>query len=183
MKNKNIVDLVEDKDNNEGVSDMVGSELVGEADGEISDMVGSDVVEEIKPTSNIKQIGTKVYYSNPTGNVIKIIGDMMGFVKETTFEQDYKIYKELNEMEVETIGLIELEYGEYSKLSANSTGVSVNLETKELQFTYEPLPEIPQEPTEMENLQSEVVTLKDTVEQVKQENADLHFELMSNNII
>ena len=33
----------------------------------------------------IKQIGTKIYYCNITGNVIKIIGDMMGYVKETTF--------------------------------------------------------------------------------------------------
>ena len=29
----------------------------------------------------IKQIGTKIYYSVLTGNVIKIIGDMQGYVK------------------------------------------------------------------------------------------------------
>ena len=44
----------------------------------------------------MKQIGTKVYYCLLTGNVIKIIGDMMGYVRETTFDEDYEIYTELN---------------------------------------------------------------------------------------
>ena len=34
----------------------------------------------------IKQIGTKIYYCLLTGNVIKIIGDCQGYVKETTFD-------------------------------------------------------------------------------------------------
>ena len=36
----------------------------------------------------MKKIGTKIYYCLLTGNVIKIIGDMQGYVKETTFDED-----------------------------------------------------------------------------------------------
>ena len=37
----------------------------------------------------IKQIGTKIYYCLLTGNVIKITGDMMGYVKVTSFNSAY----------------------------------------------------------------------------------------------
>lgn len=95
----------------------------------------------------IKQIGTKIYYCLVTGNVIKIIGDMMGYVKETTFDEDIEIYTELKERDKDSIGLLQFGYGEYPKLSQGSTGVMVDLETKELIFSYEELPIPPQEPT------------------------------------
>lgn len=108
----------------------------------------------------IKQIGTKIYYCNLTGNVIKIIGDMQGYVKETTFKEDYLIYKELNEKEKETIGLIQLEYGQYEILSKDSTGVMVDLETKELIFSYEPIPVPPLEPTWEEKIDDKISILE-----------------------
>ena len=43
----------------------------------------------------MKKIGTKIYYCLLTGNAIKIIGDMQGYVKETTFDEDIEIYTEL----------------------------------------------------------------------------------------
>ena len=98
----------------------------------------------------IKQLGTKIYYCLLTVNVIKIIGDMMGYVKETTFNEDIEIYAELKERDINTIGLLQFEYGEYPKLSQNASGVIVDLETKELIFSYEELPQEPQEPTEIE---------------------------------
>lgn len=103
----------------------------------------------------IKQIGTKIYYCLLTGNVIKIIGDCQGYVRETTFDEDYEIYSELKEREKSSIGLLTFEYGEYPKLSQGSTGVMVNLETKELIFSYEELPTPPQEPTEIEKIKIE----------------------------
>ncbi|MGL5713412.1 MAG: hypothetical protein ACRCX2_10365 [Paraclostridium sp.] len=95
----------------------------------------------------MKQIGAKVYYCNITGNVIKITCDMQGFVRETTFEEDYEIYSELKERDKATLGLIRFDYGVYPKLSERSTGVMVDLETKELIFSYDELPVPPQEPT------------------------------------
>lgn len=114
----------------------------------------------------MKQIGTKIYYCLFTGNVIKIIGDCQGYVKETTFDEDYEIYTELKERDINTIGLLQLEYGEYPKLSEGSTGARVNLETKELEFSYEELPQEPQEPTEIEMIQEKISILE-------AENADL----------
>ncbi len=114
----------------------------------------------------IKQIGTKIYYCLLTGNVIKIIGDCQGYVRETTFDEDYEIYSELKEREKSSIGLLQFEYGEYPKLSQGSTGVMVNLETKELIFSYEELPTLPQEPTEIEKIKEKISILE-------AENADL----------
>ena len=114
----------------------------------------------------MKQIGTKIYYCLLSGNVIKIRGDMRGCVKETTFNEDIEIYTELKERDKDTIGLLQFEYGEYPILSKGSTGVMVNLETKELIFSYEELPQIPQEPTEIELMQDKISILE-------AENADL----------
>ena len=119
----------------------------------------------------IKQIGTKIYYCLLTGNVIKVIGDMMGYVKETSFDEDIEIYTELKERDKDTIGLLQFNYGEYPKLSQNSTGVMVNLETKELIFSYEELPIPPQEPTEIEIIQNKISILTEENENLKQELA------------
>ena len=103
----------------------------------------------------IKQIGTKIYYCLLTGNVLQIIGDAQGYVKETTFEEDCEIYSELKERDKSSIGLLKFEFGEYPKLSKGSTGVIVNLETKELEFSYEELPTQPQTPAEIEKIKIE----------------------------
>ena len=115
----------------------------------------------------IKQIGTKIYYCLLTGNVIKIIGDMMGYVKETTFDEDYEIYSELKERDKSTIGLIKLNYGEYPSLSKGSTGVSVSLKTNWLKFTYDELPPIPSEPTEIELMQDKINQLEEEISILK----------------
>ena len=57
----------------------------------------------------MKKIGTKIYYCFLTGNVIKIIGDMQGYVRQTTFDEDYEIYTELKEREKSSIGLLQYE--------------------------------------------------------------------------
>lgn len=115
----------------------------------------------------IKQIGTKIYYCLVAGNVIKIIGDMQGYVKETTFDEDYEIYTELKERDKNSIALLQFNYGEYPKLSKDSTGVTVNLETKELIFSYEELPQIPQEPTEIEIMQNRISQLEEEVSKLQ----------------
>ena len=117
----------------------------------------------------MKQIGTKIYYCLLTGNVIKIIGDMQGYVRETTFDEDIEIYTELKERDKETIGLLQFEYGEYPKLSQNSTGVMVNLDTKELIFSYEELPTQPIEPTWEEEMEKKISILEAENETLKQE--------------
>ena len=117
----------------------------------------------------MKQIGTKIYYCLLTGNVIKIIGDMMGYVKKTTFDEDIEIYTELKERDKDSIGLLTFNYGEYPKLSQNSTGVMVDLETKELIFSYEELPTQPIEPTWEEEMEKKISILEAENETLKQE--------------
>ena len=117
----------------------------------------------------MKQIGTKIYYCLFTGNVIKIIGDCQGYVKETTFDEDYEIYTELKERDKSSIGLLTFKYGEYPKLSQSSTGVMVNLETRELIFSYDELPQEPQEPTELEIIQEKISILEAENKTLKQE--------------
>ena len=117
----------------------------------------------------MKQIGTKIYYCLLTGNVIKIIGDMQGCVKETSFDEDYEIYTELKERDRDSIGLLQFNYGEYPKLSQGATGVMVDLETKELIFSYEELPQEPIEPTEIEIIQNKISILEAENETLKQE--------------
>ena len=108
----------------------------------------------------IKQIGTKLYYCNRSGNVLVLQGDMQGYIKETTFDEDIEIYTELKERDRDSIGVLVFKYGEYPKLSQGSTGVMVDLETKELVFSYEELPESPQEPTDIEIIQEKVSNLE-----------------------
>ena len=115
----------------------------------------------------IKQIGTKIYYCLLTGNVIKVIGDMQGYVRETTFDEDIEIYTELKERDRDSIGLLQFNYGEYPKLSQNATGVMVDLETKELIFSYDELPQEPIEPTEIEIMQNEIKELKEELTQIQ----------------
>ena len=128
----------------------------------------------------MKQIGTKIYYCNITGNVIKIIGDMQGYIKETTFDEDYEIYAELKERDRNTLGLLQFNYGEYPKLSQGSTGVMVDLETKELIFSYEELPTPPQEPTEIELMQDKISILAAENENLKLEQEQQNEEILVN---
>lgn len=117
----------------------------------------------------IKQIGTKLYYCNRSGNVLVLQGDMQGYIKETTFDEDIEIYTELKERDRDSIGVLVFKYGEYPKLSQGSTGVMVDLETKELVFSYEELPESPQEPTDIEIIQEKVSNLEKENEALKEE--------------
>ena len=109
----------------------------------------------------IRQLGTKVYYCLFTGNLLKIIGDIQGYVRETSFNEYIEIYKELKERDRDSIGLLQFNYGEYPKLSKNSTGVMVDLESKELIFSYEELPQESQEPTEIEIMQEKISQLEE----------------------
>ena len=127
----------------------------------------------------IKQIGTKIYYCLLTGNVIKIIGDMQGYVRETSLDEDIEIYTELKERDKDTIGLLAFKYGEYPKLSQSSTGVIVNLETKELIFSYDELPQEPIEPTEIEIMQDKISILEAENKALKEELSQIQMSLAS----
>ena len=59
------------------------------------------------------KIAKKIYYDLATGNVIQEIGEREGSVVETTLDQDFESYASLTERVKDTIGVIQLEYGQY----------------------------------------------------------------------
>ena len=126
----------------------------------------------------IKQIGTKIYYCPLTGNVIKKIGDMQGYVKETTFNEDIEIYTELKDRNRGSIGLLTFNYGEYPKLSQNASGVMVDLKTKDLIFSYEELPQEPIEPTEIEVMQNRINQLEEEINKLQYSINELNLTVL-----
>lgn len=128
----------------------------------------------------MKKIGTKLYYCLLTGNVLQLVGDMAGNVIEPTFEQDYEVYNNLKERDKSTIGLLKFEYGEYPKLSENSTGVSIDLETKQPIFNYEPLPEVPYEPSRVDILENKISALEAENKSLKIEQDQQNEEILVN---
>lgn len=60
------------------------------------------------------QIGRKIYYDLVTGNVILDIGEREGSVVETTLDQDFSSYASLTERVKDTVGVIQLTWGEYA---------------------------------------------------------------------
>lgn len=88
----------------------------------------------------MKQIGSKVYYLVSNGNVILNTGDMMGCVVETSFDEDYNNYTDLNKYAKDSIGCLKLEYGELGKLheehKANSFKVDVSSNPHKLVFEW-----------------------------------------------
>ncbi|WP_336761718.1 hypothetical protein [Paenibacillus sp. USHLN196] len=107
------------------------------------------------------EIGAKIYYENSTGQVIWIIGERGGDVIETTREHDFEVYVSLSERVPETVGLLQLDYGDY-EADYDEGGVitRIDLDTMEPLFTYpDPVdPETPQEPRPA--LSKEVESLK-----------------------
>lgn len=107
------------------------------------------------------KIGSKIYYDSGTGNVIQTIGERSGDVIETTREQDFAAYTTLAERLPDSVGLIELEYGDYAVDYAEGGVITrVDLETLTPLFTY-PDPQEPETPTEPEPaLSTKVATLE-----------------------
>jgi hypothetical protein len=59
-------------------------------------------------------LGHKIYYDKLTGNVILITGEMQGDVRETTKEEDFQSFVALQQRVPETVGCVQLEYGQYA---------------------------------------------------------------------
>lgn len=128
----------------------------------------------------MNQIGSKIYYLISNGNVILNTGDMMGCVVETSIDEDYNNYTDLNKYAKDSIGCIKLEYGELGKLleehKANSFKVDISSQPHKLVFewidydTGEPAPP----PKTMEEL------IKEEADKVRLEYAMAIAEVVEN---
>lgn len=125
------------------------------------------------------KIGRKAYYELITGNIILVTSEMQGSVIPTTLEQDFFNYNELKDRNKETIGVIKLDYGQYAQDFATCNGYRVNLNTKQLEFSY-PNPENPTEPPvfqkplseQVKDLKSENSILRNRVNQIDTDIAE-----------
>ena len=119
----------------------------------------------------------KIYYCNITGEILLILASLVN-VKETSFDEDYLIYSALNKRTKNSISLIQLYFGEFSKLSQGSTDIIVDLRTKELIFSYEELPAPPQEPTEIEIMQEKISQLEEKINKLQNSINEMNLAIL-----
>ncbi|WP_462133337.1 hypothetical protein [Peptostreptococcus stomatis] len=86
------------------------------------------------------KLNRKIYYLKSNGNIIQEVGDMQGFVVESTFEEDYENYTDLKKYDKDKIGCLKLEYGQLGQLladnKANSYRVDVTSNPHKLAFKW-----------------------------------------------
>ena len=93
-----------------------------------------------------KYIGKRIYYLKVDGRVVLDTGEAEGWVNPTTTEQDWEIYSELSKYNKSEVDFIELQFGEFKTEFAECTSYRVNVETKQLEFDYTPIPPSPEVP-------------------------------------
>ncbi len=103
-----------------------------------------------------KHIGKRIYYLKTTGDVACVIGEQEGWVVEnphelqdpplTKKEYDFKIYTELQKYNPEEVDFIEIKWGEFKTEFSECTSYKVNIDTKEIEFDYTPIPDSPEVP-------------------------------------
>lgn len=77
-------------------------------------------------------VNSKVYFNKLTGEVIRVTGEMMGCVLETTIEDD------LNgiDYDVNVIDILEIPYGKFVETFHNSKSYHVDVNSKTLIIEY-----------------------------------------------
>lgn len=116
----------------------------------------------------MSNVGGRIYYDNSSGLVIFRIPDQSyDFdVIPQSVERDIESFKVLSERNRDTFDVIELEYGQYAQDFAESNGYRVNLETRQLEFSYP-------DPNQPEVEQPHQAPLSEQVQQLQQENTIL----------
>lgn len=120
------------------------------------------------------QIGRKIYYELQTGDVVLVVPEKFSGI-QTTKEQDFAMYETLSCRVPETIGVIELEYGQYSSDFQTCNSVRVDLDTGGLLFNY-PVFEQPLSVT-VNALRAENTELRSRNEALNQQVADLEMAI------
>jgi hypothetical protein len=112
----------------------------------------------------INKIGRRLYFEVATGNILVDTGEKIGYVRQTTVEEDIASYKVLSERNRNTFDYIELPYGAYAEDFMECNGYRVNPETKQLEFSYpDPNEPEPQEPVYRKPLSEELEETKQAI--------------------
>ncbi|MDR6723980.1 hypothetical protein J2W91_002442 [Paenibacillus amylolyticus] len=128
------------------------------------------------------KIGMKIYYDLNSGNAIVITPESAGIVVETTREQDFKLYKALDDKVPESVGMIQLEHGEYSLDRAEGGIIErVDLGTLKPLFSYpNPIAQEPQVPGI--SLSDQISDLNQRLLEANEQNGQLAEESTLNQI-
>lgn len=86
-------------------------------------------------------VGKRIYYDKITGEVLADTGSIFGTDYQTTVEQDFQIYLGLINRVPDSVGMMQLEYGEKEEDFGNCIGFRVNVENETLEFDYGEQPE------------------------------------------
>ena len=81
------------------------------------------------------KVGRKIYYELQTGDVVLVVPEKFSGI-QTTKEQDFAMYETLSIRNPETVGVIQLEYGQYSSDFQTCSAVRVDVATGNLLFNY-----------------------------------------------
>lgn len=117
------------------------------------------------------EIGRRIYYEKATGNIVLNIGDRSDSVIPMTIEHEFQSYLALSERNPDTIGVIELNFGELKQEFLESNSSRVNIETGKLEFSY-PDPNDPEAPPVYQE------PLSSKVDNLELENAMLQMSMM-----
>lgn len=111
----------------------------------------------------MNKAGMKFYFDKLTGRIIASIGESNGTtVLPSTIDDDILAFKELSGRNRDTFDVIELEYGQYAKDFSECVDFRINLETKELEFSYPSLGEVqPNIPQYVMPLTEQIKVLED----------------------
>ena len=93
-----------------------------------------------------KYIGKRIYYLKENGEIVVDTGESEGWVFEHNENFDFSVYTELKKYNKEQIDFIDLKWGEFKTEFAECTSYRVNVDTKQLEFDYTPVPEPPDVP-------------------------------------
>lgn len=105
----------------------------------------------------MNQIGRKIYFEKSTGNILVDTGEMQGNVVETTIDQDFQSYTVLQGRIKDSVGIIQLDYGQLTDKFLSCTGYSVD---------------ITKNPIDASAIVFSFVTPEASLEQVKQAKCD-----------
>ncbi|GAB6927040.1 hypothetical protein JCM10914A_10230 [Paenibacillus sp. JCM 10914] len=133
------------------------------------------------------KIGSRIYYEKVTGNLIQVVGERSVGV-ETTIEQDLESYLSLSDRNPDSVGMIQLEYGQYRD-DYVSGGVIYGVDLDRLvplfQYPDELEPEEPRQPLseEVEHLKQRLADSESRNDQLAEESTINQIALMELHIM
>lgn len=109
----------------------------------------------------VSRLGHRFFWEIETGNIVVERSEMIGDLVETTKEQDFEKYTDLQGLNPDKIEMTTFEYGQYAEDFAQATGYRFDPTTGEIQFSYpDPNDPDPPDPIYRKPLSAEVDALK-----------------------